>query len=109
MIGSRVNLNYLSGLFREIQSPPALYRHPAAISGGMHKLAFPSSVSKEFGFDLFQWFRELRLQEIVANFAYSFLFPPSIKLFGAAVPKLDCAFNGAGHHAIVYKIKKTLL
>jgi hypothetical protein len=49
---SPVNLNHRSGLFRRVQSPPALYRHAAAISRGVNELAFPSSIADKLGFDL---------------------------------------------------------
>jgi hypothetical protein len=67
----------------------------------MYEFAFPPSVSNEFGVDLFQWLRELRPQKIVANFAYSFLFPPTIEPLGAAVPKVYSTLYRASHDAIV--------
>src|SRR5262249_31213873 len=57
---ARVNFNQCSELLLELQGPTAFYHHPAALSGSMYELAFPSSVSNEFGFDLFQWLRKLR-------------------------------------------------
>jgi hypothetical protein len=43
----------------------------------------------------------------VANFAYGFLFPPAIELFGAVVPKVNGTVHGASHDAIVCELKKT--
>jgi hypothetical protein len=86
-----------------------LYRHTGTISGGMHEFAFPPSVSDEFGFDLFQWLRELRAQKIVANLAYDFLFPPTIETLGAAVPKIYSTVHRASHNAIVKTLKKIFI
>ena len=55
--------------------------------------------------DLFQRLRELRLQKIVADSAYSFLFPPAIELLSAVVPKVNHPVYGASHDAIVYELK----
>src|SRR5262249_8384619 len=74
----------------------------------MHELAFPSSVSNEFGLDLFQWLRELRLQKIVANFANGFLSPAAIEFLGAMVPKVNSTLYAASHDAVVYELKKIL-
>jgi hypothetical protein len=75
----------------------------------MHELAFPPSVSDEFGFDLFQWLRELRAQKIVANFAHSFVFPPTIERLGAGVPKVYSTLYRASHDAIVKTLKKIFI
>src|SRR5262245_27234406 len=104
----RVNLNDCSRLFLKIQNPAAFYHHVVTISGGMHQLAFPSSVSNEFGLDLFQWFRELGLQKIVADSAYGFLFLPAIELLSAVVPKINYAVHGARHDAVVEDLKTIL-
>src|SRR5262249_52911539 len=77
-------------------------------SRSMHQLAFPSSVSNEFGLDLFQWLRELRLQKIVANSANGFLSPPAIEFLGTMVPKVNSTLYAASHDAIVYELKKML-
>src|SRR5207253_7757424 len=68
----------------------------------MHQLAFPSSVSNEFGLDFFQWFRELRLQKIVADSAYGFLFLPAKQLRGAAVPRINSTLHCASHDATFF-------
>src|SRR5262245_2810673 len=74
----------------------------------MHQLAFPSSVSNEFGLDLFQRLRKLRLQKIVANSANGFLSPPAIEFLGAMVPKVNSTLYAASHDAVVHKLKKML-
>jgi hypothetical protein len=74
----------------------------------MYELAFPSSILNELGLDLFQRFRKLRLQKIVADSAYGFLFPPAIELRGAAIPRVNSTLHRANHDAIVYELKKTL-
>ena len=105
-IGSgRVNLNDLSRSSVNIQGPSAFYLHPATIPGGMHELAFPLALSDEFGFDLFQWFRELRLQKIMAHSTYGFLFSPAIELLSAMVPKVDHTLHGASHDALGCPLK----
>src|SRR5262245_33246039 len=101
-----VNLNQRSKLFLELQRPPAFYHHAATFSRSMHQLAFPSSVLNEFGLDLFQWLRELRLQKIVTNSANGFLSPPTIEFLGAMVPKINSTLYAASHDAIVYELKK---
>jgi hypothetical protein len=93
----------------EIQDPPALYHHAAAISVSVDEFAFPLSVANEFGVDLLQRLRELRLQELVANSAYGFLFLPTIQLLGVAVPKVYSTFYGASHDAIIYALQKILI
>src|SRR5262249_43251201 len=74
----------------------------------MHQLAFPSSVSNEFGLDLFQWLRELRLQKIVANSANGFLSPPAIEFLGAMVPKVNSTRHATSHDAVIDQLKNIL-
>jgi hypothetical protein len=75
----------------------------------MYELAFPSAVSNEFGFDLFQRSREFRPQKIVADSSDRFLFPPAIELLGTVVPKVNYALHGASHDAVVYQLKNSLM
>ena len=40
----------------------------------------------------------------MSHFSYDFLFFPAIKLFGAAVPKVNCTVNGSSDDAVVPEV-----
>jgi hypothetical protein len=104
-----INLNHWSGLSAGFEKPMAFYHDAIAVSRGVHELPFPSASPNQFGFDLFQRFREFCLQKIVANSAYGFFFPPTIEPLSALVPKVNHAVQGAGHDAIVCELKIIML
>jgi len=44
----------------------------------------------------------------VADFAYGFLFSPTIEFFSAAIPKADDTLHAASHNAVIDELKNSL-
>ena len=90
-----VEFQYDSGPRFSLQGPAALYDPGGAVAANVHQFTLPVPCSSHFLVNLLPRFRKLGVQKRLLQFSHGLFLLPSVHLFGAPAPKMDCTLHAS--------------